>query len=49
MRAGDMSFSGADYLLGFALPNLLFHAATAYDILRANGVALGKRDFLGGL
>ena len=49
MRAGDMSFAGADYLLGFALPNLYFHAATAYDILRANGVALGKRDFLGGL
>ena len=49
MRTGDLSFAGADYLLGFALPNLYFHAATAYDILRANGVALGKRDFLGGL
>ena len=49
MRTGDLSFAGADYLLGFALPNLYFHAATAYDILRHNGVAVGKRDFLGGL
>ena len=49
MRAGDMTFAGADYLLGFALPNLYFHSATAYGILRHNGVAVGKRDFLGGL
>ena len=49
MRTGDLSFAGADYLLGFALPNLYFHAATAYDILRHNGVALGKRDFLGAI
>ncbi len=39
-------FSGADYLRNFALPNFYFHAATAYGILRAQGVSLGKADFL---
>jgi len=39
-------FSGADYLRNFALPNFYFHATTAYAILRANGVSLGKPDFL---
>jgi hypothetical protein len=34
------------YLSSFILPNLYFHAATAYNILRHNGVLLGKRDFL---
>lgn len=45
---GDLKFKGADYLLGFALPNFYFHVVTAYDILRANGVDIGKRDFLAG-
>jgi uncharacterized protein len=31
----------------FSLPNFYFHATTAYDILRACGVPLGKRDFIG--
>jgi hypothetical protein len=35
------------YLLGFALPNFYFHVVTAYDILRHNGVEVGKRDFIG--
>jgi hypothetical protein len=48
MRAGDMKFTGLEYLLGFAYPNFYFHVTTAYDILRHNGVELGKRDFLGG-
>ncbi|HEY6451919.1 MAG TPA: DUF1993 domain-containing protein [Steroidobacteraceae bacterium] len=39
--------NGWDYLRGFVLPNLYFHSATAYDILRHNGVKLGKGDFLG--
>ena len=39
-------FTGADFLTGFALPNFFFHATTAYAILRANGVPLGKPDFL---
>ena len=49
MKVGgqDMKFKGHDYLTGFVLPNFYFHAATAYGILRHNGVELGKRDFLG--
>ena len=39
-------FRGAEYLTGFALPNFLFHATTAYAILRNAGVSLGKSDFL---
>ena len=42
-----MTLKGAEYLVGFALPNFYFHATTAYDILRHCGVELGKRDFLG--
>ena len=42
-----MTLKGSDYLIGFALPNFYFHAATAYDILRHAGVEIGKRDFLG--
>jgi len=33
--------------MSFSQPNFYFHAATAYDIARAKGVAIGKRDFLG--
>jgi hypothetical protein len=44
---GEVSFRGEDYLLYFALPNLFFHATTAYAILRHDGVELGKLDFLG--
>ena len=47
MRAGDVKFTGLDYLIGFVIPNLTFHCATAYNILRHNGVEIGKRDFLG--
>ena len=42
-----MTLKGAQYLIGFALPNFYFHATTAYDILRQSGVEIGKRDFLG--
>ena len=38
---------GTAYLLSFALPNFYFHVTTAYDILRHQGVAIGKRDYLG--
>ena len=41
------AMTGADYLTRFALPNLYFHAVTAYAILRHNGVDIGKTDFLG--
>lgn len=44
---GTLSFSGIDYLNGWALPNFYFHYTTAYNILRHNGVPLGKLNFLG--
>lgn len=43
----DTQFSGIDLLLKRSLPNFYFHAATAYDILRHNGVEIGKRHFMG--
>jgi hypothetical protein len=42
----SFTFTGRDYVLGFALPNFYFHVTTAYAILRHKGVPLGKRDFL---
>ena len=42
-----MEFKGADFLLSFNQPNFYFHSAAFYDILRAQGVALDKRDYLG--
>lgn len=39
-------FTGGDYLRRFALPNFYFHATTAYAILRAQGMSLGKPDYL---
>jgi len=42
-----MTVKGQQFLSHFALPNFYFHAATAHDILRHNGVEIGKRDFLG--
>jgi hypothetical protein len=42
-----MKMKGADYVNHFALPNFYFHCTTAYDILRHNGIEIGKRDFLG--
>jgi uncharacterized protein len=47
MRAKTFEMAGAAYLNGFALPNFYFHAAAAYAILRANGVDLGKGDYMG--
>jgi uncharacterized protein len=38
--------NGLEHLKDWALPNFYFHAVTAYDILRHNGVDVGKRDFL---
>jgi len=45
--SNKLKFPGADYLLHFAMPNFYFHLTTAYDILRASGVEIGKRDFMG--
>ncbi len=43
----DTTFKGMQYLLGFALPNFYFHVMTAYNILRHNGVEIGKSDYIG--
>jgi hypothetical protein len=43
----EIDWKGMQYLLGYALPNFYFHAVTAYDILRHNGVELAKRDYIG--
>ena len=49
VRGQPHTFTGVNYLQQFAVPNVYFHAATAYGILRHNGVPLGKADFLGEL
>jgi len=43
----ELTFNGYDYVTKFVVPNVQFHIATAYGILRNNGVVLGKADFLG--
>ncbi len=49
VKRGDTEthYRGMQYLLGNALPNFYFHVTTAYNILRHNGVEIGKRDYLG--
>jgi len=46
-RDGSVVMKGEAYLKHFVLPNLFFHATTAYALLRHNGVELGKMDYLG--
>ena len=46
-RDKETRYTGMQFLLGQALPNFYFHVTTAYDILRHNGVEIGKRDYLG--
>ena len=46
-QTGDIHLTGASYLQGLALPNFYFHIVTTYDILRHNGVEIGKSDYLG--
>jgi hypothetical protein len=43
----DLAFKGLTYLMGYALPNFYFHLVTAYNILRHNGIEIGKRDYIG--
>jgi uncharacterized protein len=47
--SGTVNLTASQYLIRFALPNFYFHITTAYDILRHNGVVLGKRDYLGNM
>lgn len=43
----EFAMKGLPYVTGWVLPNVYFHVATAYNILRHNGVELGKGDYLG--
>ncbi len=43
----EVTWKGAQYLFGFALPNFYFHVTAAYAILRHNGVPVGKQDYIG--
>jgi hypothetical protein len=47
MRDREMNFKGLDLLQNRSLPNFYFHCTTAYDIIRHNGVEIGKRHFMG--
>ncbi len=47
--APGMYLEAEDYLIKFSVPNFYFHMTTAYCILRANGMQLGKSDFTGGM
>ena len=48
LRDRTIEFKGLPYLQHWAIPNFYFHFVTAYNLLRHNGVDVGKRDFLGG-
>jgi hypothetical protein len=45
----EMPFSNQNFLMSFSLPNFYFHSTTTYDILRMQGVPVGKLDFLGAM
>jgi hypothetical protein len=44
-----LAFTSETFILSFSMPNFHFHAVTAYDILRSQGVPIGKRDYEGRL
>ena len=43
----ERRIGGQAYLLAYGLPQFFFHVTTAYDLLRHNGVEIGKKDFMG--
>jgi hypothetical protein len=45
--SGSQTFTAADYVSSFVLPNFYFHASMVYALLRKGGVEIGKRDYLG--
>ncbi|HEX3365679.1 DUF1993 domain-containing protein [Phenylobacterium sp.] len=51
LQSGERTipFTAGNFVLSFSLPNFHFHSTTAYDILRVQGVPLGKRNYLGRL
>jgi hypothetical protein len=46
---GGKSLDGFTYVTEYLIPNFYFHVATAYSIMRSNGVSIGKDDYIGGL
>lgn len=48
-NGAGIKFDGQTFLTGFTVPNFYFHATTTYAILRAQGVEIGKQDYLGHL
>jgi len=48
-RTRELNLPGQSFLLHYAMPNFYFHVTTTYDILRHNGVEVGKTDYLGSL
>jgi hypothetical protein len=48
IKEWSFEFVGEQYLLTWIIPNFYFHVTTAYNILRHNGVEIGKSDYLGG-
>lgn len=49
LGGNEIPFTNTNFLFSFSLPNFFFHATTAYDMLRMQGVPLGKMDYLGQL
>jgi hypothetical protein len=43
----EKKLTGQAYLANYGLPQFFFHVSTAYNILRHNGLAIGKRDYMG--
>lgn len=43
----EKRFSGESYIFNYGLPHFFFHTTTAYNILRHNGVEVGKKDYIG--
>ena len=48
-RWNGKTLSGQEFLIQHVIPNFYFHVTTAYAILRHNGVAIGKKNYLGDL
>ena len=47
LRSGEMKLDGLQFATRYALPQVYFHITTAYNILRHNGLELGKKDYMG--
>lgn len=47
IKEWNFEFVGEQYVLTWIIPNFYFHVTTAYNILRHNGLEIGKSDYLG--